>query len=84
VIEACVEPAHKPEPTFGNVNADVLADEDPHFARGNFVARCSSSRQCRCVRASDLDHAPGTRNDSESESVQLYDRSYQIQTKTEA
>src|SRR6266568_3255444 len=24
---------HKPETTFGNVNADVLADKDPHFTR---------------------------------------------------
>jgi hypothetical protein len=28
--------AHKPETTFGNVKADVLADKDPHFRRGNF------------------------------------------------
>jgi hypothetical protein len=34
---------HKPETTFGNVNADVLADKDPHFIRGNF---------CRVIRAS--------------------------------
>jgi HD superfamily phosphodiesterase len=27
---------HKPETTFGNVNADVLADKDPAFRRGNF------------------------------------------------
>ena len=27
---------HKPETTFGNVKADVLADKDPHFIRGNF------------------------------------------------
>jgi hypothetical protein len=27
---------HKPETTFGNVKADVLADKDPHFRRGNF------------------------------------------------
>lgn len=27
---------HKPESTFGNVKADVLADKDPHFVRGNF------------------------------------------------
>jgi len=27
---------HKPETTFGNVKADVLADKDPHFVRGNF------------------------------------------------
>jgi hypothetical protein len=27
---------HKPETTFGNVKADVLADKDPRFARGNF------------------------------------------------
>ncbi|GLS20884.1 phosphohydrolase [Labrys miyagiensis] len=34
---------HKPETTFGNVKADVLADKDPHFKRGNFcsVIRCS-------------------------------------------
>jgi HD superfamily phosphodiesterase len=29
---------HKPETTFGNVKADVLADKDPHFRRGNFCA----------------------------------------------
>jgi hypothetical protein len=29
---------HKPETTFGNVNADVLADKNPHFARGNFCS----------------------------------------------
>jgi hypothetical protein len=35
---------HKPETSFGNVKADVLADKDPHFHRGNFcsVIRCSS------------------------------------------
>jgi HD superfamily phosphodiesterase len=35
---------HKPETTFGNVKADVLADKDPHFVRGNFctVIRGSS------------------------------------------
>jgi hypothetical protein len=27
---------HKPETTFGNVNADVLADKDPNFQRINF------------------------------------------------
>ncbi|WP_250518823.1 HD domain-containing protein [Caballeronia sp. ATUFL_M1_KS5A] len=33
----------KPDTTFGNVKADVLADKDPHFHRGNFcsVIRCS-------------------------------------------
>ena len=25
---------HKPETTFGNVKADVLADKNPHFRRG--------------------------------------------------
>jgi hypothetical protein len=37
---------HKPETTFGNVKADVLADKDPHFQRGNFcsVIRNSSWR----------------------------------------
>jgi HD domain len=35
---------HKPDTTFGNVNADVLADKDPHFHRTNFcsVIRASS------------------------------------------
>jgi hypothetical protein len=27
---------HKPDTTFGNVKADVLADKDPSFVRGNF------------------------------------------------
>ena len=27
---------HKPESTFGNVKADVLADKDPEFRRANF------------------------------------------------
>jgi HD superfamily phosphodiesterase len=34
---------HKPDTTFGNVKADVLADKDPHFRRGNF---------CSVIRAS--------------------------------
>jgi HD superfamily phosphodiesterase len=34
---------HKPETTFGNVKADVIADKDPHFHRGNF---------CSVIRAS--------------------------------
>ena len=29
---------HKPETTFGNVKADVLADKDPDFTRGNFCS----------------------------------------------
>jgi hypothetical protein len=29
---------HKPETTFGNVKADVLADKDPPFKRGNFCS----------------------------------------------
>src|SRR3981189_2424489 len=38
---------HKPETTFGNVNADVLADKDPHFTRVNFcsVIRASAWRE---------------------------------------
>src|SRR3981081_3240585 len=32
---------HKPETTFGNVKADVLADKNPAFRRGNF---------CRVIR----------------------------------
>jgi hypothetical protein len=34
---------HKPETTFGNVKADVLADKDPNFQRENF---------CRVIRRS--------------------------------
>ena len=34
---------HKPDTTFGNVNADVLADKDPRFQRGNY---------CRAIRGS--------------------------------
>jgi hypothetical protein len=34
---------HKPETTFGNVKADVLAEKDPSFQRGNF---------CSVIRAS--------------------------------
>ena len=29
---------HKPETTFGNVKADVIADKEPNFHRGNFCA----------------------------------------------
>jgi hypothetical protein len=29
---------HKPHTTFGNVKADVLADKDPQFTRGNFCS----------------------------------------------
>jgi hypothetical protein len=29
---------HKPDTTFGNVKADVLADKDPAFRRGNFCS----------------------------------------------
>ena len=35
---------HKPDTTFGNVKADVLADKQPGFSRGNF---CSVIRQSR-------------------------------------
>ncbi len=34
---------HKPDTTFGNVKADVIADKEPHFQRGNF---------CSVIRAS--------------------------------
>jgi hypothetical protein len=38
---------HKPHTTFGNVNADVLADKDPQFQRMNF---CGIIRQSRWKR----------------------------------
>jgi HD superfamily phosphodiesterase len=34
---------HKPDTTFGNVKADVIADKEPHFHRGNF---------CQVIRGS--------------------------------
>ena len=35
---------HKPETTFGTVNADVLADKDPQFQRINFCSVIRGSR----------------------------------------
>ena len=35
---------HKPDTTFGNVNADVIADKEPHVHRGNFCAVIRGSR----------------------------------------
>jgi len=35
---------HKPDTTFGNVKADVLADKDPSFVRGNFCSVIRGSR----------------------------------------
>lgn len=34
---------HKPQTTFGNVKADVLADKDANFKRGNFCSVIRSS-----------------------------------------
>jgi hypothetical protein len=42
IIQAFYDGIHKkPETTFGNVKADVLADKNPGFVRGNF---CSAIR----------------------------------------
>jgi hypothetical protein len=39
IIQAFYDGIHKkPESTFGNVKADVLADKDPKFKRGNFCS----------------------------------------------
>ena len=39
IIQAFYNGIHqKPETTFGNVKADVLADKDPSFQRGNFCS----------------------------------------------
>lgn len=35
---------HKPETTFGNVKADVIADKEPHFHKGNFCEVIRHSR----------------------------------------
>jgi hypothetical protein len=45
ILQAFYDGIHKkPESTFGNVKADVLADKDPTFVRGNF---CSVIRQSK-------------------------------------
>jgi hypothetical protein len=39
IIQAFYDGIHKkPDTTFGNVKADVLADKDPRFVRGNFCS----------------------------------------------
>ena len=39
ILQAFYDGIHqKPETTFGNVKADVLADKDPKFVRGNFCS----------------------------------------------
>ncbi|MBF7955729.1 HD domain-containing protein [Rahnella victoriana] len=35
---------NKPDTTFGNVKADVIADKDPRFVRGNFCSVIRNSR----------------------------------------
>jgi hypothetical protein len=35
---------HRPDTTFGNVKADVIADKEPHFRRGNFCSVIRGSR----------------------------------------
>ena len=35
---------HKADTTFGNVKADVIADKEPHFHRGNFCSVIRGSR----------------------------------------
>jgi hypothetical protein len=39
---------HKPETTFGNVKADVLADKDSGFRRGNFCSVIRNSQSFCC------------------------------------
>ena len=45
IIQAFYDGIHKkPDTTFGNVKADVLADKDPHFHRGNFCSVIRNSK----------------------------------------
>lgn len=45
IIQAFYEGVRrKPQTTFGNVKADVLADKDPHFHRGDFCSVIRGSR----------------------------------------
>ena len=48
---------HKPDTTFGTVNADVLMDEDPSFKPLNFVEIIRQSAWAR-----DLDQRQGRRH----------------------
>src|SRR5690606_11085611 len=36
--------SHQPDTTLGNVKADVIADKEPHFHRGNFCSVIRNSR----------------------------------------
>jgi hypothetical protein len=45
ILQAFYDGIHKkPDTTFGNVKADVLADKDPQFVRGNFCEVIRGSR----------------------------------------
>jgi hypothetical protein len=44
----------KPETTFGNVKADVLADKDPTFKRGNFCSVIRESAWSASANTQDL------------------------------
>jgi HD superfamily phosphodiesterase len=45
ILQAFYDGIHrKPDTTFGNVKADVLADKDPRFVRGNFCNVIRSSK----------------------------------------
>lgn len=45
ILQAFYDGIHrKPSTTFGNVKADVLADKDPRFVRGNFCSVIRSSK----------------------------------------
>jgi hypothetical protein len=35
---------HKPDTAYGTINADVLADKDPHYVRGNYCSAIRGSR----------------------------------------
>ena len=35
---------HKPETAYGTINADVLAEKDPHYHRGNYCSAIRASR----------------------------------------
>ena len=38
---------HKPDTAYGTINADVLAEKDPHYVRGNY---CSAIRDSRWTK----------------------------------
>lgn len=51
---------HKPDTTFGNVKADVIADKEPSFHKGNFCSVIRNSRWADGTHASSCGQTAST------------------------